>query len=54
MKKLGLIIGLIITATISYGQQRTIYGTVTSAVDGKIIKGVKVILVEERIDRLMK
>jgi hypothetical protein len=50
MKKLGLLIVLTITAVISYGQQRTISGTVTSAVDGKPVSGVKIILVEEKID----
>lgn len=50
MKKLGLLIALIITFTISYGQQRTVSGTLTSAYDGRPMARVKVILVEEKID----
>jgi hypothetical protein len=49
MKYLGLLFILTITTVISYGQ-RTISGTVTSAVDGKPVGGVKITLLEEKID----
>jgi len=53
MKRLGLLFILTIGVIISsYGQQRTIYGTVTSSMDGKPVKGVKIILVEEKVDSI--
>lgn len=51
MKRLGLFFILTVGVIISsYGQQRTIYGTVISSMDGKPVKGVKIILVEEKAD----
>lgn len=50
MRKLGILIVLTITVTISYGQQHTLSGTLTSAYDGKPVAGVRVILLEEKID----
>jgi hypothetical protein len=50
MKNLGLPLILTIAVSISYAQQRTISGIVTSAVDGKPVDGVKVVLVGEKID----
>jgi len=50
MRKLGLLFTLTIIFANSYGQQRTISGTVISAVDGRPVKNVRIFVVEEKID----
>jgi hypothetical protein len=49
MKKLGLLFILTLTFQISFGQEKSIYGTVTSEFDGRPIKGVTVILLDSKI-----
>jgi len=49
MKRLGLLFILTLTYQISFGQEKTIYGTVTSEFDGRPIRGVTVILVDSKI-----
>ena len=49
MKKLGLLFIMISIVQVSFGQHKTIYGTVTSEFDGRPIKGVRVILVDSKV-----